>query len=298
VLPDLTSIALFLRAVKLHSLSRAAEESHLSVSAASRRLSLLEHHFQVALLDRTPGGVVPTAAGEALAQHALTVLKAVDAMQADLSDYANGAIGRVRLYANTSAMSQALPGQLASWARQYPQIKLEIRELRSRAIVQAVREGLCDVGVVTTAAPGDDGLRFEPYCADRLCLIVPQAHPVRGPRARFADLIVHDFVGLDNSSAISQTLADAALAAGAPLRLRVQVQSFEAVCRLIAAGQGIGVLPAGAVQAFRHDMALRFVDLDDDWADRRMYVCVRAGPLASPSARLVEHLLQPPADAA
>ena len=51
LLPDLTSIALFLRAVKLHSLSRAAEESHISVSAASRRLSLLEHHFQVALLD-------------------------------------------------------------------------------------------------------------------------------------------------------------------------------------------------------------------------------------------------------
>ena len=291
MLPDLTSIALFLRAVKLHSLSRAAEESHISVSAASRRLSLLEHHFRVALLDRTPNGVVPTAAGEALARHALGVLKAVDVMHTDLSDYANGATGRVRLYANTSAMSQDLPNHLAGWARLHPKIKLEIREVRSRAIIQAVREGLCDVGVVTAYAPSDE-LRFEPYCTDRLCLIVPQGHPLRARRVKFQELIGFDFVGLDKTSAISQTLADAASAAGAPLRLRVEVKSFEAVCRLIAAGQGIGVLPAGAVKTFRQDMALRFIDLDDDWADRQMYVCVRAGQIPSPSARLVEHLVE------
>jgi DNA-binding transcriptional LysR family regulator len=189
-------------------------------------------------------------------------------------------------------MAQALPGQLAQWSQLHPRIKLDIRELRSRAIIQAVREGLCDVGVVTAREAADD-LRFEPYCSDRLCLIVPQAHPLRGGPVRFADVIGHDFVGLDNSSAISQTLADAALALGAPLRLRVQVQSFEAVCRLIAAGQGIGVLPAGAVQAFRQDTALRFLELDDAWADREMYVCVRAGPIPSASARLVDHLLGP-----
>ncbi len=291
MLPDLTSIALFLRAVKLHSLSRAAAESHMSVSAASRRLSLLEHHFQVSLLDRSPNGVVPTAAGEALAQHAAQVLKAVDVMQTDLSDYAHGAIGRVRLQANTSAMSQDLPSHLADWARLHPKIKLEIREVRSRAIIQAVREGLCDVGVVTALAPSDD-LRFETYCTDRLCLIVPQHHPLRARHVQFADLIGYDFVGLDNSSAISQTLGDAAAAAGAPLRLRVQVQSFEAVCRLIAAGQGIGVLPAGAVKAFHKDAALRFIDLDDDWADRQMYVCVRSGQIPAPSARLVDHLIE------
>ena len=43
--PDLTSIELFLKAIKLGNLSRAAEQSHLSLSAASRRLSLLEQHF-------------------------------------------------------------------------------------------------------------------------------------------------------------------------------------------------------------------------------------------------------------
>lgn len=291
MLPDLTSIALFLRAVKLHSLSRAAEESHLSVSAASRRLSLLEHHFQVALLDRTPHGVVPTAAGDALTRHALDLLKAVDDMQADLSDYAHGAIGRVRLHANTSAMSQQLPGHLAGWARLHPNIKLEIRELRSRAIIQSVREGRCDVGVVTMRTPGDD-LRFETYCTDRLCLIVPRNHPLRARRVRFADLIGFDFVGLDDTSAISQTLAEAASAAGAPLRLRVEVQSFEAVCRLIAAEQGIGILPAGAVKAFRQDPSLRFIDLDDDWADRQMHVCVRAGQIPATSARLVDYLIE------
>lgn len=66
--PDLTSIELFLKAVKLGNLSRAAEHSHLSLSAASRRLSLLEQHSKIALLTRTSTGVSPTAAGERLAQ--------------------------------------------------------------------------------------------------------------------------------------------------------------------------------------------------------------------------------------
>src|ERR1700754_1384523 len=135
-------------------------------------------------------------------------------------------------------MSQALPGQLAEWSRLHPRLKLEIREVRRRAIIQAVREGLADVGVVTALAPADD-LRFEPYCRDRLCVIVPRAHPLRARRAKFADLLGHDFVGLDASAAISQAISEAAVAAGLPLRLRVQVQSFEAVCRLVAAGQGI-----------------------------------------------------------
>lgn len=272
--PDLTSIELFLKAIKLGNLSRASEQSHISLSAASRRLSLLEEHFKVTLLNRTSTGVTPTAAGEALALHARAIMRAVDVMHADLADYAKGTTGRVSLYANSSAMSQELPGQLTRWTGLHPGIGVDIREERSREILQAVRDGVADVGIVTTQPSGEE-LRFEPYCHDRLCLIVPHDHPLKMRHARFQDLLGYDFVGLEDNAAITPLIIDAAAALGMPLRLRVQVRSFEAVCRLIAAGQGVGVLPQGAVRIFHKEMALRFIEIDDSWADRQMYLCMR-----------------------
>lgn len=290
MLPDLDSLQLFQRAVELRSLSRAAALCHLSLSAASRRIAALEHHFHTTLLERAHNGVAPTPAGEALARHAQTLMRDVDLMQGDLSDYARGTVGRVRLYVNTSALSQDLPERLAQWTVQHPDIKVDVQEVRSGRIVDAVREGLADIGIVTTAPVPD--LRFEPYGHDRLCVVVSQRHPLKARSVSFEALLEHEFVGLDNSAALTQAMKQAADAAGKFLRLRVQVQSFEGVCRLVAAGQGVAVLPEGAVEAFRLPLKLRFMRLTDRWADRPTHVCVKAGVLQAPTRRLLHFLTE------
>lgn len=288
MLPDLVSLQLFQRAVQLRSLSRAAVLCHLSLSAASRRIAALEHHFHAPLLERAHNGVLPTPAGEALARHAQTLMRDVDVMHGDLSDYARGTVGRVRLYVNTSALSQDLPERLAQWTVQHPDIKVDMQEVRSGRIVEAVREGVADLGIVTTAPVPD--LRFEPYGHDRLCVVVSQRHALKARSVRFEALLAHEFVGLDNSAALTQAMKQAAEAAGQFLRLRIQVQSFEGVCRLVAAGQGIAVLPEGAVEAFRLPLKLRFIRLTDGWADRPMHICVKSGVLQSPTRRLLQFL--------
>lgn len=286
--PDLQSLHLFQRTVELRSLSRAAAVGHLSLSAASRRIAALEHHFHTPLLERSPTGVTPTPAGEALARHVLTLLRAVDQMHGDLSDYASGTVGRVRLYVNTSALSQDLPERLARWARLHPDIKVDVQEARSARIVDAVREGAADLGLVTTAPVAD--LCFVPCGHDRLCVVVPQQHPLKRRSVVFADLLAQAFVGLDNDAALTQSMKHAAEAAGQFLRLHIQVQSFESVCRLVAAGQGIAVLPQGAVEAFRQPMKLRFIRLDDPWADRVMHLCFKDGVLQAPARSLLQFL--------
>lgn len=289
MLPDLTSINLFLRAVKLGSMSKAAEACHVSMSAASRRLSMLEHHFGTALLERHPTGVVPSDAGEVLARHAGRLMVDVEALYAELSDYVGGAVGRVRLHANTSAMSQDLPDRLAKWSEINPGVKLEVQEARSRAIVEAVRSGVADLGVVT--CPPEPDLQFEPYGVDQLCIIVSSRHKLRTRRAAFFDLLDHDFVGLDDTAMTTRLMKETAEGRGKLLRLRMQVQSFEAVCRLVAAGQGIGMLPRGAVDAFRQSMNLRIIELSDAWANRQTYLCIRKGRLPAPTARFLQFLL-------
>ncbi len=113
-LPDLVSLVLFLRAVDSSSLSKAAEQSNIALAAASRRISLLEHLYGVQLLYRSTKGVQPTPAGKALAEHARALLANAEKMQTALSDYAEGVKGHVRIQANTSAITQFLPGDLAA----------------------------------------------------------------------------------------------------------------------------------------------------------------------------------------
>ncbi|WP_420094616.1 LysR family transcriptional regulator [Pseudomonas koreensis] len=90
VLPDLVSLALFLRTVDSGSLSKAAEQSHIALSAASRRIALLESDLDVKLLDRGQRGVTPTPAGLALAAHARRLLSEAERLKTNLSDYARG----------------------------------------------------------------------------------------------------------------------------------------------------------------------------------------------------------------
>lgn len=63
MLPDIDSLALFVRAAELRSLTKAAEASHIGLAAASRRMALLEHRFRTTLLERSSRGVEMTAAG-------------------------------------------------------------------------------------------------------------------------------------------------------------------------------------------------------------------------------------------
>ena len=274
MLPDLVSLALFLRAVETSSLSKAAEQSHLALAAASRRIALLEHRYRVPLLYRSSRGVTPTPAGVALASHARRMMEEVDRLRAAMADYGKGVKGHLRIQANTSAITQYLPQDLAKFCAQYPDVKLELEECRSVEIVQAVREGRADIGIVMDG--GDlSGLASFPYRNDRLVAVAPRGHELRARKAAFAQLLKYDVVGLDGSAAMMRLLGKAATEAAQPLRLRIQVKSFEAVCKLVQAGMGIGVLPEVAARDFAPIMGLRLITLTDEWADRMMRVCVR-----------------------
>ena len=291
MLPDLISLALFVRAVDTKSLSKAAEQSHIALAAASRRIALLEHRYGVKLLYRSSTGVEPTPAGVSLAMHARRMMEQAEKLQAELSDYAKGVKGHIRIKANTSAITQYLPKDLAQFSEDYPDVKLELEESRSGEIVQALREGKADIGVVMDGVAREGLVSYE-YRRDRLVAVVPRGHEFRARQSSFTPLLKYDLVALDSSAAMMRLLSDAAAAAGQPLRLRVQVKSFEAVCKLVQANMGIGVLPEAAALDFAPVMGLRLVRLTDDWADRCMHVCVRDfDSLPTNGRKLVEQLV-------
>ena len=111
-----------------------------------------------------------------------------------------------------------------------------------------------------------EGLVSYEYKRDRLVAVVPRGHELRARQSRSATAEVRPGRA-DSSAAMMRLLSEAAAAAGQPLRLRVQVKSFEAVCKLVQANMGIGVLPEAAASTSRPVMGLRLIRLTDDWAD-------------------------------
>jgi DNA-binding transcriptional LysR family regulator len=123
-------------------------------------------------------------------------------------------------------------------------------------------------------------------------LVVAQDHPLaKRAKIAFEDVLDHDFVGLDRASALQRFLATKAVRIGRPLRLRVQLRSFDAVCRLVECKVGIGIVPETTARRVSKTMAIKAVQLSDAWAVRDLTICVRSrDDLPTFARQLVEHL--------
>lgn len=292
MLPDIDSLALFVRAAELRSLTKAAEASHIGLAAASRRMALLEHRFKTALLERSPRGVQLTPAGASLLPHAKALLHEINEMQADMRDHADGRKGALRILANTSVMTESLPADLAAFSRLHPDVRLQLQERWSSEIVRDLQAGEADVGIVVEGI-STEGLDTRTYRTDRIALVIPAAHPLASvPELKFADVLDDDIVGLESSASMMRLLTEQAVIEGRTLHPRVQVRSFEAVCRIVQAGLGIGLLPFEGASAMGQALGLVVRPLIEPWAERTMLVCVKKERAGNPSVmNLVDYLV-------
>lgn len=272
---DLIDLRLFVAIAEARNLTRGAARVHLAPSSASHRLRLLEASIGTPLLVREPRGVSLTRAGEALLRHARQVFAQLEQMHADLTPFAQGVRGHVSLWANTHATHTFLPDSLAAFLQRYPQVSITLEEHTSPDVVMAVARGEVDVGVVAESVAGAD-VELIPYRADRLVLIAPADHALaQRASTLFAQVLDYPFVMLHVGSAIHTFTMNAAAALGRHLEVRIQVRSFEAVCRMVSAGVGVGLVPLGAVPAGAARAALTVIELDEPWAQRDLKVCVR-----------------------
>lgn len=293
---DLTSLQLFVAVCELGSIGKAAEREFIAASAVSKRLSDLETALGTPLLYRHTRGVDLTPAGESLLHHARSVLFSLEKMQGELSEYAHGVRGHVRVHASISAIVQFLPEDLGSFIREHDGIKIDLEEHLSTEVVRAVQEGAADLGVCNTAV-GAGELQARPYREDRLVLIVPRAHPLAKRKSvAFDETLDLDHVGLHSNSSIYLAMRGAAARTGRTIRLRIHVTGLDAMCRMIHNGLGVGVMPERAFALMHGVGDLASVALTDAWARRRLELVARDFSTLPVTARLlVEHLSPPKA---
>lgn len=290
---DLVSIRLVVDCVQHGSLSAAARESHLALAAASRRMRELEDAVGEPLFERHGRGLHPTAAGRVFARHAVGLLQSLEQMGSELADLRSGVAQHVRLCASTAAITEFLPPLLARYARSHQHVRVDLEEQVSGGVVAALREGSADLGVFVEGVE-TEGLDARLFRRDELVLVLPQRHRLVGRGAvAFAEALEENWISLSDGAALLQKQHEAAHAAGRPLKLRMQVRSFDAVCHLVASGLGIAILPKTAALPMVGAMKLRWRALADPWAQRRLLLATRAGSTDPAVAALADFLAEP-----
>ena len=290
---DLTSLRLFVSVCETRNIARAGEQHHIVASAISKRLAQLETVVGNSLLERRRRGVVPTAAGEILLEHARAMLAGADRVARDMAAYGKGVKGQVRVLASVSSIAEFLPDDIASFLKvpAHRDIRIDMEEALSRDLVRGVREGIAPLGICWDAADLE-GLQTRSYRRDRLAIIAHPSHPIaRQKRCAFEQTLSYEQVGLPASTAVHTMLARAAAIIGTPINYRAVVSTFDASMRCVRANLGIAVVPREVADPVAASLGVKVVPLTDKWAQRRFAICFHDERKLSPAARLlVEHL--------
>jgi DNA-binding transcriptional LysR family regulator len=294
---DFVTLRLFCAVARTGSITRGAAQCHLALSAASRRLADFETTTGSPLLERTARGVRLTSTGHVVLQHAARLLQGFELLSNEVADHAGGYRGHVRLWANMSALTEFLPDTLAAFMRQHPDIHVEIEEQLSPDITRALLDGLADIGVFAEGT-ATDGLKVANYRTDQLVLVCPREHELATHQSiAFDACLDHAFVGLNRGSSLLSLMSRVSAEHNRRLTLRVQVRSFDAMCQMIAAGLGVGVLPEGACRATLAPRGLIAIPLNDAWAQRRLFVAVNPESSLSSAAQALWNELAAPTKA-
>ena len=281
---DLSTLRVVIAAADLGSISAASERLQLAVAAASARITALEESLGFRVFERSSRGVQLTPAGQMLVQRSRALLTDADRLAQHLRGYSEGLQGHVRVLANTSALLEVLPQRLEQFMKAHPLIRIDLEERGSPEIPLALIEGRADFGVVDLPVP-PAGLTFTPFFTDTLVLLTPRAHRLTSRRRlRLADALDEPFITLTDGTALSNRLLASAADAGRALNVRMRMRGFDAVCRMVAAGLGVGVLPLEAVAPQLAHLPLSAVPLSDAWAQRTHHIATRTDAPPAPAA--------------
>ena len=199
---DLADLRLFIHIAESPSLTQAAKRAHLSLAAVSVRIKALENQLNTRLLYRDSRGVEITPAGQRLLQHARVIMRQVDHLKHDFQEQADGDAGHIRIFANTTAVTEFMPDILAQFLAGHPGVTVDLQERLTRDIVRGVLDGTTDLGIV--AGPVDaPELQAIHFSTDRLVLVVPNGHPLQDQdKVKLADAVRYPFITMHEGSTL------------------------------------------------------------------------------------------------
>jgi DNA-binding transcriptional LysR family regulator len=275
------------------SFSGAADTLHLSQSAVSQQVAVLEREVGMALLERTSAGPQLTPAGETLMGHADAVIARLDEAERELSQIAGLEGGRLRLVSFSTASATLMTRAMAEFRALHPQVELQYVEGEPEDSVPAVRRGEHDLALAFdfVAFPEDFGrdLDARMILEDPMRVALPPGHPLAaGKTVDLSALADEDWLCGDKPSACREHVINACRMAGFEPRISFESDDYQVIQGLVAAGLGVGLIPELA--AWDPNVELR--EIKPHAPVRRVWAVTREAGSRSPACEEMLALLE------
>ncbi|WP_035805472.1 LysR family transcriptional regulator [Kitasatospora mediocidica] len=224
------------------TIAAVAEALSFSPSAVSQQLTVLEREAGVPLLERTGRRVALTPAAHNLVAHAEAVLARLELASAELADARQGPSGPLRIGTFPSAARVVIPPALAALAALHPGLEPMVAEVDPAGVADLLRAGELDVALVHdydfVPSPPEPGVQSAPLFAEAMYLATPPPG-----RAALAELQDAPWIMATHGTLCHAMAVRACQAAGFTPRIRHRVDDFATVLALVAAGQGVALVP-------------------------------------------------------
>ena len=236
-------------AEELH-FGRAAQRLGMAQPPLSQQIRRLEQELGVQLLQRTKRRVQLTEPGRAFLDEARKVIAQVGTAVAVAQRAGRGEVGRLAIGFLGAATFSLLPTILKVFRQRFPEVEIELHELKTSELVQALHQGRIHVGLLRMPV-NDELLSVEPILQEKLVVALPEHHPLaEKPCVAFRDLAGEAFLLPPRQLAAGfyEQLVDLSQQAGFSLRIGAEASQLQTILNLVAAGMGITVVPESVMQ--------------------------------------------------
>jgi DNA-binding transcriptional LysR family regulator len=253
-------LAAFVAVVETASLHGAADALDMTQSAVTKRIQALERRLGVALLERGRFGARPTIAGRLLYPEAKQALAAVQRAQDLVGEHLSTGRRALALAASHTIGGFLLPGWLASFRQDHPDLRAQVEIVNSRLVLLALRERRAEVGFVEGTESLTD---YERLLVQRDSIVVAVGAGHRWARRRSLEpqeLLQEPYLTREEGSGTRETARAALERAGVVLEPMLETASLQSVKRALLAG-GFSLLSTLAVEAECRQGVLRAIPL-------------------------------------
>ncbi|MGA8218190.1 MAG: LysR family transcriptional regulator [Solirubrobacterales bacterium] len=245
---DIRRLRVLSEVVSRGSFSAAADSLHLSQSAVSQQIAVLEREVGIPLLQRTSDGPKLTAAGEALMEHGDAVICRLEEAERELAQIAGLEGGRLRLASFPTASATLMTRALSLFRQRFPKIELQFSEDEPEDSFPALKRGDFDLAVVFDYP--DFPLDFardvetELIYEEAMRVALPPGHPVAAAKSvRISDLAEEDWLCGALPSSCRDQVIELCRNAGFEPRISFRSEDYEVIKGFVAAGLGVTILP-------------------------------------------------------
>ena len=295
----LETLRLYCDVVRLRSFSRGAEQNFVSQSAASQAIQQLEGELGVSLVDRTQRPFVVTPEGRAFSDACRGLLESWEKAKAGIAAVKARVDGTVRVAAIYSVGLHDVSRHVQKFMSLYPAARVQLECLHPHKVVEAVRDGEADVGIMSYP-PADRALSIVPLRSEPMAFVCHPSHPLSRRRViRPPELNGEPFVAFDPELSIRRAIDRALRQANVKVNIVMAFDNIETIKQAVSIAAGVTILPGHTVQKEVGVGALSMVPLGIPDLVRPVGVIHRRQkPLSPTVSRFIELLKQASGDGA